>query len=86
MCANSLSLIVSDEPFFFFRLELERQIAEREESTVNEDMVMTAAERKINAQLLRKALAAAPACCICGQCPDCCAWQQAHSRLKGAQR
>ena len=33
-------------------------------------------ERDINADLLRKAVAADIPCCICGQCPDCCAWQQ----------
>ena len=63
------------------RKELERQIAEREESIVNEDTAMTAAERKINAPVLKKAVAASPACCVCGQCPQCCAWQQTRSKL-----
>ncbi|DBA90787.1 hypothetical protein WJX77_006942 [Trebouxia sp. C0004] len=63
------------------KMELERQIAEREESMVNEDTVMTAAERKINASVLSKAIAASPACCVCGQCADCCAWQKTHTKL-----
>ncbi|DBA69943.1 TPA: hypothetical protein ACH3X2_012436 [Trebouxia sp. C0005] len=63
------------------KMELERQIAEREESMVNEDTVMTAAERKINAPVLSKAIAASPACCVCGQCADCCAWRQTRTKL-----
>ena len=77
---------VSDQDLVFCRMELERQIAEREESVVNEDTVMTAAERKINAPVLSKAIAASPACCLCGQCADCCAWQQTHTKLGSDRR
>jgi len=77
---------VSKQDLVFCRMELERQIAEREESVVNEDTVMTAAERKINAPVLSKAIAASPACCVCGQCADCCAWQQTHTKLGSGRR
>ncbi|DBB03299.1 TPA: hypothetical protein ACH3X3_010687 [Trebouxia sp. C0006] len=68
------------------KMELERQIAEREESMVNEDTAMTAAERKINAPVLSKAIAASPACCVCGECADCCAWQQTRTKLGSSRR
>lgn len=63
------------------RKELERQIAEREEMLVNQDTTMTDAERKLNAAGLKKAVTAGPACCVCGQCKDCCAWQQTRNKL-----
>ncbi len=65
----------------FCRRELERQVAEREENIVNEDTAMSAAERKYNAPVLSKAVAAGPACCVCGQCAQCCAWQQTRDKL-----
>lgn len=68
------------------RKELERQIAEREEMWVNEDAAMTEAERKINAPALNKAVAAKPACCVCGQCAQCCAWQQTLNKLQANRR
>ena len=64
------------------RKELERQIAEREEMLVNQDTTMTDAERKLNAAELKKAASAGPACCVCGQCKDCCAWHQIHNKLQ----
>jgi len=67
---------MSQQDLVIYRMELEMQIAEREESMVNEGTVMSAAERKINAPMLSKAIAASHACCVCGQCADCCAWQQ----------
>lgn len=63
------------------RKELERQIAEREELMVNHDTSMSDAERKINAPVLKKAVMDRPACCVCGQCKDCCAWQQIRNKM-----
>lgn len=63
------------------RKELERQIAEREEMMVNQDTSMSDAERRFNAPVLKKAVTASPACCVCGQCRDCCAWQQIRNKL-----
>ena len=68
------------------RLELERQIAEREEREVNHDTAMTAAERKLNATSLRRAVANGPACCVCGQCRECCSWQQAKQQMSSSSR
>ena len=48
---------------------------------VNQDTSMTDAERKLNAAGLKKAVTAGPACCVCGQCRDCCAWQQTRNKL-----
>ncbi len=84
-----MPMYLSKQDLVFCRMELERQIAEREESMVNEDTVMTAAERNINAPMLSKAIAASPACCVCGQCADCCAWQQTRTKLgsnRGSRR
>ena len=77
---------LSKQDLVFCRMELERQIAEREESIVSEDTVMTAVERKIHAPVLSKAIAASPACCVCGQCADCCAWQQPRTKLGSGRR
>lgn len=63
------------------RKELERQIAERQELMVNHDTSMSDAERKFNAPVLKKAVMASPACCVCGQCKDCCAWQQIRNKM-----
>ena len=60
---------------------MERQIAEREEMMVDQDTTMTDAERKLNAAQLKKAVTVGPACCVCGQCKDCCAWQQIRNKL-----
>ena len=91
MWSNAAASVVvpittSKQSIVLCRMELERQIAEREESIVNEDTVMTAVERKINAHVLSKAIAASPACCVCGQCADCCAWQQTRSKLGSSRR
>ncbi len=78
-----------DAPYSTFfsvvcRLDLEAQIAERERQLVEEEAEwMNRHERDINADLLRKAVAANIPCCICGQCPDCCAWQQ--TKLKASR-
>ena len=50
---------------------------------VNQDTCMTDAERKLNAPVLRQAVTASPACCVCGQCANCCAWQQISNKMKG---